>query len=258
MEPTKQKEVLASLLKQETEMAISEILDRETYCFLENSPMIDREIDIKNYKWVRPGDTEANNIYPFKGWKLQEFFEELSHEVDTLFLGFNFDTNFEKLVLCACKVLKFICRVRPRDGEHLRKNWEFLKLIEGFKGLAPPFFEENSDLAYVTNCYPSNMLTSVSRYIEGLIYSKVSGKSFQLIINNPFRETKNPYKGIEMLYTILAGSKLFEKVRKIRLPTADLEKIAKEDNCKISMSDLLDKMYLEAVTNQDKSEGKKE
>ena len=51
-------------------MAISEILDRETYFFLENPPMIDREIDIKNYKWVRSGDTEENNIYPFKSWKL--------------------------------------------------------------------------------------------------------------------------------------------------------------------------------------------
>ena len=102
------------------------------------------------------------------------------------------------------------------------------------------------------------MLTSVSRYMEGLIYSKVSEKSFQLIINNPFRDTKNPYKGFEMLYTILDGSKLFEQVRKVRWSTADLEKIVQEDNCKISMSDLLDKMYLEAVTDRDKTEGKTE
>merc|ERR1712168_1609964 len=220
--------------------------------------MIGREIDIKNYKWVKSGDTEDNNIYPFKNWKLQEFFEELSHEVDTLFLGFNFNRNFEKLVLCAGKILKFINTVKPRDGEQLRRNPEFLKMTEGFKGLAPPFFEENSDLAYVTNCCPSNMLTSVSRYMEGFIYSKVSGKSFQLIINNPFRDTKNPYKGSEMLYTVLAGNKLFEKVRKIRLPTDDLEKIVQEDNSKVSINELLDKMYLEAVTNQDKTEGKKE
>ena len=93
--------------------------------------------------------------------------------------------------------------------------------------------------------------------MEGLIYSKVSEKSFQLIINNPFMETQNPYKGIEMLYTILAGNKLLGKVRRIRFSGVHLDNIVREDNKKVSMSEL-DKMYLDAIVNRDKANDKEE
>ena len=121
-------------------------------------------------------------------------------------------------------------------------------MTESFQRMAPPFFDKDSDFAYVVeSTHYKNMLMSVSRYIEGLIYSKVSGRSFQLIKNNPFRDTRNPYKGFEMLYTILAGDKLFGKVRRIRISGVSLDKIVREDNKKISMSELLDKMHLEAI-----------
>ena len=74
MELDKHKEMIARLVKRETEGALIEMMDRETYCFLENSPIIDKEIYVTNYKWCRSGENEENNIYPFKGWNLQVFF----------------------------------------------------------------------------------------------------------------------------------------------------------------------------------------
>ena len=149
--------------------------------------------------------------------------------------------------------------VKPGDGEHLLHTPIFLKKIDSLQQMAPPRFKKDSDLTYINeSMYCGNMLMSVSRYIEGLIYSKVSGRSFQLIKNNPFRDTQNPYRGFEMLYTILAGDKLFGEVRRIRMSGVSLDKIVREDNKKVSMSEILDKMHLEAIGKRDKTNKKKE
>ena len=58
---------------------------------------------------------------------------------------------------------------------------------------------------------------SVSRYIEGLIFSKVSETTFKRIKDNPFRSDINTYKGFEMLYAVLGGKKTFKRTREARM-----------------------------------------
>ena len=73
MELDKHKEMIARLVKRETEGALIDMMNRETYCFLENSPIIDKEIYVTNYKWCRSGENEENNTYHLKDGKYKIF-----------------------------------------------------------------------------------------------------------------------------------------------------------------------------------------
>ena len=72
---------------------------------------------------------------------------------------------------------------------------------------------EDHDMYYTVDLGPNNkqLIHSISRYLEGLVYSKVSDVSFFQIKNNPQLIEKTPYLGIEMIYNIIDSPKLYEE-----------------------------------------------
>ena len=213
MEPKRQKDAMRHLIQEGMRVEIAEKMDLETLLFVDNSKNPDNEIDEKNYKWVTSGD--GYNEFPFKKWQLKNFFYEIAHETETLFLGFQQDMGIEKLILSVCKMLRCINLIKPDNSDDLIRNAIYIRVIEEIQCVETPYINREHDLWYTVDLPidQRNMLMSVSRYIEGLIYSKVSEMTFKRIKNNPFRSENNIYKGFEMLYTILNAERTFKTVR---------------------------------------------
>ena len=127
--------------------------------------------------------------------------------------------GIERLLLSVCKVLRCFHMIKPENSDDLIDNVVFIKLIEVIFGSGPWYVVDLPS-------YQRNMLMSVSRNIEGLMYSKVSPKPFHRIKNNPFRGESNPYKGFGLLYTILNGNRTFERVREARRSGISIQQLA--------------------------------
>ena len=228
MEPRRQREAISRLIKEEIKEEKNEIIDSETLLFIDNSLNIDNDLDPRNYKWVKSGEDDDFNNYPFRKWQLKWFFRELSEEQESLLLGFTQDLGIERLLLSVCKILRCIHTIEPESSDDLIDNAPFQRLIEQIQCIDMPYISRESDIYYVVDApsYHRNMLMSVSRYVEGLIYNKVSCQTFKRIKNNPFRNDNNPYKGFELMYTILNGDKIFQRVREARTMGISTQQIA--------------------------------
>ena len=231
MDPKRQKESIKYLIREGMRLEIIENIDTETLLFIDNSKNIDMEIDTTNYKWVTSGD--GYDDFPLKKWQLKNFFYEIACETESLFLEIQQDMGIERLILSVCKILKCINQIKPENSDDLIHNSKYINLIEQIQCVETPYINRENDLWYTVDLpsHQRNMLMSVSRYLEGLIFSKVNEKTFKRIKDNPFRSDINTYKGFEMLYTILNAEKTFKRVRDAKMVGINLEKFApKKDN----------------------------
>ena len=228
MDAQRQREAISRLTKEEMKDEINDKIDSETLRLIDNSMNINYEIHPGNYKWCKSGEDDEYNNFPFKKWELKNFFYELSQETEITFLSFSQDMGVERLLLSTCKVLRCFHTIKPNNSDDLIDNVVFIKLIEQIQCIESPYISKGSDLWYVVDLpsYQRNMLMSVSRYIEGLIYSKVSPKTFKRIKDNPFRGECNPYRGFELLYTILNGDRTFQRVREAQRSGISIQQLA--------------------------------
>ena len=70
---------------------------------------------------------------------------------------------------------------------------------------------DDHDMHYTVDLELGNnqLFNSISRYLEGLVYSKVSDVSFVQIQNMPNAVGKTPYLGLEMIYNIIDSPKIY-------------------------------------------------
>ena len=169
---------------------------------------------MEKYKWTTSGINEENNISPLSMSQVRELIAEFAETTENFYLNNkNHERGVVDILIGAARILRRIQQINPRGSHVLCYNPMFNKDIEFFEKIRSPYLSEEHDMYYTVDLEPNNkqLIHSISRYLEGLVYSKVSDVSFVQIKNNPQLIEKTPYLGIEMIYNIIDSPKLYEE-----------------------------------------------
>jgi hypothetical protein len=169
--------------------------------------------DMEKYKWTTAGINEENNIFPFSMSQVRELLAEFVETTENFYLNKkDHERGVVDILIGAARILRRIQQINPRGSHALCYNPTFNQDIEFFEKIRSPYLAEEHDMYYTVDLEPNNrqLIHSISRYLEGLVYSKVSDVSFVQIKNNPQFIEKTPYLGIEMIYNIIDSPELYE------------------------------------------------
>ena len=176
---------------------------------MENSDVKQKYLTNKEkYKWTTSGIHEENNTFPFSQSQVRELIAEFVETTENLYLNKkDHERGAVDILIGAARILRRMQQINPR-GSHF-----FPPDIEFFERIRSPYLPEDHDMHYTVDLGPNNkkLINSISRYLEGLVYSKVSELSFSLIKNNPQYIEKTPYFGIEMIYNIIDSPNLINE-----------------------------------------------
>ena len=168
--------------------------------------------DMEKYKWTTAGINEENNIFPFSMSQVRELLAEFVETTENFYLNKkDHERGVVDILIGAARILRRIQQINPRGSHVLCYNPMFNKDIEFFEKIRSPYLSEEHDMYYTVDLEPNNrqLIHSISKYLEGLVYTKVSDVSFDQIKNNPQLIEKTPYLGIEMIYNIIDSPKLY-------------------------------------------------
>ena len=182
---------------------------------MENSPVDYKYLsDKEKYKWTTSGNHEENNVFPFSFYQAQELIAEFVETTENLYLNKrDHERGIVDILIGAARILRRIQQINPRGSHMLCYSPTFNKDIDFFEQIRAPYLPEEHDMYYVVDLKPNNnqLIHSISRYLEGLVYSKVSEESFIQVKHNPQYIVRTPYMGIEMIYNIIDSSNLYEE-----------------------------------------------
>ena len=182
---------------------------------MDNSPVKQKYLTNKEkYKWTTAGIHEENNTFPFSQSQVRELIAEFVETTENFYLNKkDHERGAVDILIGAARILRRMQQINPRGSHFLCYNPTFNRDIEFFERIRSPYLPEDHDMHYTVDLEPNNkkLINSISRYLEGLVYSKVSELSFSLIKNNPQYIEKTPYFGIEMIYNIIDSPNLMNE-----------------------------------------------
>ena len=182
---------------------------------MDNPPVKQKySTDKEKYKWTTPGNHEENNLFPFSFSQVRELLAEFAETTENLYLNKkDHERGVVDILIGAARILRRIQQINPRGSHVLCYSPKFSGDIEFFERIRSPYLPEDHDMYYAVDLQPNNnqLIYSISRYLEGLVYSKVSDASFIQIKSNPQFIEKTPYLGIEMIYNIIDSPNLYEE-----------------------------------------------
>ena len=170
--------------------------------------------DMEKYKWTTAGINEENNIFPFSMSQVRELLAEFVETTENFYLNKkDHERGVVDILIGAARILRRIQQINPRGSYVLCYNPMFNKDIEFFEKIRSPYLCEEHDMYYTVDHEPNNkkLIHSISKYLEGLVCSKVSDVSFVQIKKNPQFIEKTPYLGIEMTYNIIDSPNLYDE-----------------------------------------------
>ena len=168
----------------------------------------------EKYKWTTDGNHEDNNSFPFNQSQVRELLAEFVETTENLYLNNkDHERGVVDILIGAARILRRIQQINPRGSHALCYSPVFNKDIEFFEKIKSPYLPEDHDMYYTVDLKPNNkkLMHSISKYLEGLIYSKVCDASFMEIKDKPHNIENTAYVGIEMIYNIIDSSKLHEE-----------------------------------------------
>ena len=173
-----------------------------------DNPTVNRTYltEMEKYKWTTAGTHEENNIFPFSQSQVRELLEEFVETTENFYLNKkDHERGVVDILIGAARILRRIVQINPSGSYALRHNPKFNQDIEFFEKIRSPYLDEHHDMYYTVDLPPNTkqLSYSISKYLEGLVYSKVPDVSFIAIKNRPQYIEKIPYEGIEMIYNII-------------------------------------------------------
>ena len=193
---------------------------------LSHNPTVKRKYatDMEKYKWTTAGIDEENNNFPWSESQVRELLAEFVETTENFYLNKkDHERGVVDILIGAARILRRIQQINPRGSHALTFNPMFNKDIEFFEQIRSPYLSEDHDMHYTVDLELDNrqLFNSISRYLEGLVYSKVSDVSFVQIQNMPNAIEKTPYLGLEMLYNIIDSPKLYNEENQTDLEMED-------------------------------------
>ena len=179
----------------------------------------------EKYKWTKNGNNEYNNLFPFNQSQVRELLAEFVETTENLYLNKkDHERGVVDVLIGAARILRRIQQINPRGSHALRFSPVFNKDIDFFEKIKSPYLPEDHDMYYTVDLKPNNkqLMHSISKYLEGLVYSKVCDVSFMEIKDKPHQIENTAYVGIEMIYNIIDSSKLHEEEKQCE-PEIDVD-----------------------------------